>query len=133
MLTEISVFLPNEPGELAKFIKLLMDNGISINSITVAETEDYGLLLILVDKPDECIDLLNEMEYVISVSDVVAVEVNGKPSELYNISSILGNHQVNILYLYSTLIIDQAHIILRSNDNEKAQSVLKDNDYKIIE
>jgi hypothetical protein len=110
-----------------------MDNGITINSITVAETEDYGLLLILVDKPDECIDLLNEVEYVISVSDVVAIKVNGKPTELYNISSILGDHNVNILYLYSTLIIDQAHLILRSNDNEKAQNVLRDNEYEIID
>ena len=51
MITEISVFLPNNPGVLAKFIDLLINNDIHIKAITAAETPDYGLLLILVDKP----------------------------------------------------------------------------------
>ena len=58
MLKQISVFLPNEPGILAKFTKILMEKKINMRAISVAETADFGILRILVDKVEECIEVL---------------------------------------------------------------------------
>lgn len=125
MITEISVFLPNNPGVLAKFIDLLNTNDIHIKAITVAETPEYGLLLILVDNPEECIELLEENNYEISATTVLAVKLSEDLNALFDIASVLGKNSVNIEYLYMTVVSGKTLMIVRIDDNEKAQEVLK--------
>lgn len=125
MITEISVFLPNNPGVLAKFIDLLNNNDIHIKAITAAETPDYGLLLILVDKPEECIELLNENSYELSATTVLAVRFSEDLNSLFDIAKVLGDNKVNIEYLYMTVVNGDTLIIVRVNDNDKAQELLK--------
>jgi len=125
VITEISVFLPNNPGVLAKFIDLLNNNNIRIKAITVAETPDYGLLLILVDKPEECIELLEENSYEISATNVLAVKLPEELNTLFDIASVLGKNSVNIEYLYMTVVTGKTLMIVRVDDNEIAQEVLK--------
>jgi hypothetical protein len=125
MITEISVFLPNNPGVLAKFIDLLNNNNIHIKAITAAETPDYGLLLILVDKPKESIELLEENNYEISATTVLAVRFSEDLNSLFDIAKVLGDNEVNIEYLYMTVVNGETLMIVRVNDNDKAQELLK--------
>ena len=125
MITEISVFLPNNPGVLAKFIDLLSTNDINIKAMTVAETPDYGLLLILVDKPEECIELLEENNYEISATTVLAVKLSEDLNALFDIADVLGKNSINIEYLYMTVVSNSTLMIVRVDDKEKAQEVLK--------
>ena len=123
MFNQISVYIPNKPGQLANFCTYLLDNDIEIRAITVAENDEYGLILLLVDKPDECIKLLEEEDYVYSTTKVIAVKITMNESHtkgLREIAKILGNKGVNIEFLYSTLVKDESLIILRVDDNEKA-------------
>jgi len=60
MFKQISVWLPNNPGVLSRFCDVLIKHNIEIRAVTVAENEEYGLLLLLVDKPDECVEILDE-------------------------------------------------------------------------
>jgi hypothetical protein len=133
MLTEISVYLPNNPGVLAKFIKLLNKYEILIKAITVAETPDYGLLSILVDKPQECIELLKENNYEISATDVLAVKLPDDPKSLFDIANILGKNKVNIEYLYNTLVKNAILMIVRVDNNNKAQEVLNNEGFTLVE
>jgi hypothetical protein len=133
MLKQISVFLPNEPGILAKFTKILMEENINMRAISVAETADYGILRILVDKVDKCIELLNEKNYLATTTDVIAVDVPDKPGALYEIAKLLGDNSINIEYLYSTLVKEEAIIVLRIDNIDKAVDVLKKNGIKLIE
>jgi hypothetical protein len=125
MITEISVFLPNNPGVLAKFIDLLNNNDIHIKAITVAETPNYGLLLVLVDKPEECIDLLEKNNYDISATTVLAVKLSEELNKLFDVANVLGKSRVNIEYLYMTVVSGKTLMIVRVDDNDKAQEVLK--------
>lgn len=135
MLTEISIFLPNNPGVLAKLIELLNDNNINIKAITIAETPDYGLLLILVDKPNECIELLNENNYEISATEVIAVRIIKyfQNDTLFDIANILGNNNVNIEYLYMTIVSGSNLMIIRVDDTNKAEDILKKNSQILID
>lgn len=132
MLTQISVFLPDKPGILAKFIKLLMDNKIFIRAMTIAKTSEYGLLLILVDKPKECIELLEDKDYVTSTTEVIGIKLSDNPNALYDVPKTLGDNEINIEYLYSTLVKDEAFIVLRADDNEKAVNILTSNGFSLI-
>jgi hypothetical protein len=133
MLTQISVFLPNSPGVLAKFTKTLMDYRINMRAISVAETADYGILRILVDKVDDCVKILKEHNYLVSTTEVIAVDIPDKPGALHEITKILGDNNINIEYLYSTLVKAEAIIILRIDNVKKAVEVLKKVGVKLIE
>ena len=133
MLKQISVFLPNQPGILAKFTKVLMDEKINMRAISVAETADYGILRILVDKVDDCVKILKDNNYLVSTTDVIAVDIPDKPGALHEITKLLGDNNINIEYLYSTLVKEEAIIILRIDNLNKAVEVLKNKGVRLIE
>ncbi len=132
MLKQISVFLSNTPGILAKFTKVLLENSINLKALSVSETADFGILRILVDKTDECVKILKKNNYLTTLTDVVAVEVPDEPGALYEVARILGDNSVNIEYLYSTLIKENAMIVLRVDNNEKAVGILNNNGIKTL-
>ncbi|MFX1570945.1 MAG: acetolactate synthase [Promethearchaeota archaeon] len=134
-MIQLSVFLEDKPGELANFIKLLMDNKIFIRALTVAKTSEYGLILILVDKPEECINLLEEHDFLISTTSVIAVRLNDHPMALYEIPKTLGDNDINIDYFYSTLVKDESMLILRVEDTilEEAENILEKAGFTIVE
>jgi len=132
MLKQISVFLDNTPGLLAKFTKILLDNNINLRALSVSETADFGILRILVDKTDECVKVLKENNYLTTLMDVIAVEIPDKPGALHEVAKILGDNNINIEYLYSTLIKENAMIVLRVDNNEKTVGILKNNGIKTL-
>jgi hypothetical protein len=133
-INQLSVFLPNKPGQLASFFELLMENKIYIYSLTVAETEEYGLLLLLVDKPRRCFELLEEKGYLYSITEIVTVKLSNNISELYNIAKTLGSQQINIEYLYFLALKGNENgIVLKLDDNEKGIRILKEKGYHVLE
>jgi len=134
-MIQLSVLLEDKPGELANFIKLLMDNKIFIRALTVAKTSEYGLILILVDKPEQCVDLLDENNFTLSTTEVIAIRLNDSPNALYEIPKTLGDNKINIDYFYSTLVKEEALLILRIEDQiiEKALNTLKEKGFTIVE
>ena len=132
-IKQISVFLPNKPGVLGKFSKILLENNINMKAMTVAETADRGLLRMVCDKTEEAIELLKSKNYIVSVSDVLAVEIPDKPGGLYEIADILGENDVNIDYIYSsTLIKAEAIIVLKVDNTDKAIEVFRKHGFKLI-
>ncbi len=134
-MIQLSVYLEDRPGELANFIKLLMDNKIFIRALTVAKTSEYGLILTLVDNPEKCIDLLDENNFMVSTTEVIAVRLNDHPYALYEIPKTLGDNSLNINFFYSTLVKDESLLILRVDDEliEKAQNILEKAGFTIVE
>ena len=134
-MIQLSVYLEDKPGELANFIKLLMDNKIFIRALTVAKTSGYGLILVLVDNPEKCINLLEEKDFILSTTDVIAVRLNDNPNALYEIPKTLGDNQINIDYFYSTLVKEESLLILRVEDTiiEEAVKILEKTGFTIVE
>ena len=134
-MIQLSIYLEDRPGELANFIKLLMDNKIFIRALTVAKTSEYGLILVLVDNPEKCINLLEDKEFTLSTTEVIAVRLNDHPNALYEIPKTLGDNDINIDYFYSTLVKDQSMLILRVEDTiiEEAVNTLQKTGFTIVE
>lgn len=124
VLTQISVHLIDKPGELVKFTKMLHDNNISIRSITVSQVP--GLCLFIVDKTEECLDLLKN--YEITSKDVIGVLLPHNPSsseEIEKVAKILADNEVNIDFLYSSFIKKTNVLIIHVSDVDKASQALK--------
>ena len=126
MLTQISVKMPDRPGMLAEFTKMLNENNIIIRSITVSQIP--GLVLFLVNKPDECLKLLTEKGFEYSIKEVIAALLPDNPSsseEIQKVAQVLGDNNVNIDFLYSTFVKKNFLIILHVSNIDKAKEALK--------
>jgi hypothetical protein len=112
---------------LKNLCDLLLEHDIEIRALTVANSAEYALLLLLVDKPDDCIDILDKNSYSNSAEMVLAVKLKSDHNTqgLQEIAKLLGDNNINIEYIYSTLVKNEALLILRVDDNEKAKEVLK--------
>ena len=123
---QISVFLENKPGKLSDFIKVLAEKGIDLQALLIAETQDYGILRIIVDNSDEAIKLLQDGGYAFTVTDVLAVTVPDEPGSLTKILTTLADGGISIKYSYAFYSREQgkANIVLRVDDNDKAVKLL---------
>ena len=126
-INQISVFLENKSGQLAEFIKLLADNNIDIQALSIAETQDYGILRIIVDRPDDTAKLLQENNFPCKLTSVLAVTVPDTPGSLTNILSVLAENNISLEYSYAFFSREKgsACIVIRVEDNDAALDVLK--------
>lgn len=125
---QISVFLENKSGRLAQVTRALGDNQINIRALSIADTTDFGILRLIVDKPEEANSILWAEGFMVSETAVIAVEVPDRPGGLADILATLGQAGINIEYLYAFIgqSSDKAQVIFRVDDSDKAISVLQE-------
>ena len=97
-VTQISVFLENKAGRLGELCALLGLNGVNIRALTIADSEDYGVLRMIVDDHEKAVMLLKGHDCVVNVTDTVAVEVADRPGGLAGILAALAEHDVVISF-----------------------------------
>ena len=133
-ITQISVFLENTKGRLADVCSLLGTHGINIRALTIAETPEFGILRVVVDKPEEAIRLLREQKFVANLTEIVAVEVDDRPNGLGRILNILSDNDINVEYMYGFVekFSQQALLVFRFDHPDRAIEVLKKNDIRIV-
>lgn len=133
-MTQISVFLENRKGRLYEVCSLLGKNDINILALTIAETEDFGVLRIVVNKTEKALKLLKENGFVANITDVVIVEVEDKPGGLAKILKVLNDNNINIEYMHAFVKkhTDFAYMTFRFDNPDEAIKVLKKNNIKIV-
>jgi len=131
---QISIFIENRSGRLLEVTDVLGKNNINIRALSLADTSDYGILRLIVDRPDEALDVLKNANFTLSETDVIAVEVSDKPGGLSKVLNILGNAGINVEYMYAFVekSSDNAVMIFRIEDIEGAIKVLSDNNVTIL-
>lgn len=132
-IDQVSVFVENKPGRLAEMIEMLGLKGIDLRAMSIADTSDFGILRLIVDKPALALEVLRNADCVTSVTQVIAVSVEDSPGSLAKILRILADTGVGIEYAYAFLThqADKAYVIIRAEDNEKAAVVLTANGVKL--
>jgi len=125
-IKQISVFVENRTGKLADVIEALSAAGIDLRALSIADTADFGILRIIVSKPEEVANLLRERGYVIRVTEVLAVSLPDTPGSLAKVLRALSDARVNLEYTYAfvSYIKDRAYVVLRVENNERAAEAL---------
>ncbi len=124
---QISVFVENRAGGLAEITKLLAENGVDLRAMSIADTTDYGILRLIVDKPDTALAVLQDSGCLVSVTPVLAVMLPDVPGGLAKILGLLSENGVDLEYLYAfiTRKTEHAYVVLRVKDNEATEKVLE--------
>lgn len=133
-MTQISVFLENTKGRLYDVCSLLGRNGINMRAVTIAESPEFGILRMVVDKPEEAMRVLKADGFVANLTDIVTVEVPDRPGGLVNVLKVLAEHEINVEYMYGFLekCSDNALMVLRFDDPDKAIRALTENDVRVV-
>jgi len=134
-IKQISVFLDNTTGRLGEVTKTLADAQVNLRAISIADTADFGILRLIVDKNDKAVEALNTSGFTTRQTDVVAVEIEDTPGSLAKLMELFQKSQVNIEYLYASLEgqIGKAVVIFKIKDHEKGQKILSDNNIKLAD
>ena len=133
-IKQISVFVENKQGTLCGIAEALAKNGIDMNALTLADTTDFGIMRMIVTDTEKAKAVLSEQGYLVKVNEVVAVEMENKPGALSEVIAILGDAGMNIEYLYAFIAVcgKNARVVLRVEDNDKAESLLCSKGIKVV-
>ena len=125
-ITQLSLFLMNQPGQLVDAVGILSEGGANIRAMSIAESNDFGILRAIVSDTDLAVSLLKE-KYLISKTEVIAARMGDKSGSLYPILNALNEANINIEYMYAFTGtgVDEAYVVLRVNDVQTAEAVLK--------
>ena len=127
-ITQLSVFLMNQPGALVDAIKAISDAKINIRALSIAEANDFGILRIIVSDSDAVCKLLGD-QYLFSRTEVVAAKMGDRSGALYPILVVLNEANINIEYMYAFTGSgpEEAYVVFRVNDVKTAEEVLNAN------
>ncbi len=131
---QISIFLENRAGRLDAVAHLFGEAQVNIRALSLAETSDFGVLRLIVDKPAKASETLDEHNFTYSFTDVVAVEIPDKPGGLAGILDVLTENDINVEYMYAFLekATDKAVVVFRFDDIEKALAALDSNEINVL-
>jgi hypothetical protein len=134
-IKQISVFLENNAGRLGEVTGVLARAGINIRAISIADTADFGILRLIVNRSGDGVDALTRAGFTTRISDVAAVEIEDSPGSLARVMELFQKTNVNIEYLYASLegSAGKAVVILKLEDHQKGLQIIKENGLTMIE
>ena len=126
MVEQLSVFLANEKGRLARMCRLLGEAGLNMHALVVADTAEYGVARVICDRPHSARGVLERDGFAVSVTRVIAAEVPDRPGGLADILELLDSGGLNVEYLYCFFKPDCATAVdvLRVEDADRASELL---------
>ena len=133
-LKQISVFVENTSGRLAKVTKILAEKKIDIQALCIADTTDFGILRMIVNKPDEAKAVLREGGFAVKTTEVIAVSIEDAPGGLNKAMQILAESDIGIEYMYAFTEKrrNDALVILRVENNDDAAKALEKGGVPVI-
>ena len=133
-LKQLTIFVENKQGTVVAVTDILARQGINIRALSIAETEGFGILRLIVDNEAAAETILNQEGYLIKTTDVVGVKIGDAPGKLSTALKVLSEAGINVDYLYAFMARTERHayVVLRVADNAEAESVLTNAGYHII-
>lgn len=125
---QIAIFIENRSGRLAEVAGILAQEAINIRAIFVADTTDFGILRLIVDRPEQAMRALKENGFTVSTTPVVAIEMPDRPGGLWEILKRLESVGLNVEYMYAVITRsgNNAVVVFRFDDPDRAVRLLRE-------
>ena len=133
-IKQLTVFIQNKKGTVVSVTDILSKNNINLRALSIAETQDFGILRLIVNDEKAAEAVLTENGYLIKVIDVVGVKIGDEPGKLTAALDVLDKAGINVEYLYAFMARTEKHayVVLRVEDNAVAEAALVDAGFKMI-
>ena len=135
IIKQISIFVENKAGRLAEITEAIAAAGIDIRALSIADTTDFGILRLIVDKPEAAALTLKEAGLTVSITNVIAVGIDDTPGAFSVPMRILADAGIDVEYMYAFISRDtqKAYVILRVADNDIAAKALTDKGVTLLD
>ena len=133
-IKQLTAFVQNRKGTLVSVTETLAENNVNIRALSIAETQDFGMLRLIVNDEKAAEAVLAEKGFLLKVIDVVGVKIGDEPGKLTAALDVLDKADINVEYLYAFMLRTEKHayVVLRVEDNERATEVLTGAGFKMI-
>ena len=134
-MKQLSVFVENVAGSLMKVTQELVNDKINIRAISSFDTPEFGILRLIVDKPEEAVQCLKEKGFFVQTKDVIAVEIEDRMGSLNRMLGVLAEGNISISYIYSFVIRDDnaPGMVFQTEYLEEAVQILKKHGIHVID
>lgn len=133
-INQLSIFLENKKGRLNTALKLLSQENVNIRALLLADTSEFGILRLVVDKPKEGKKILEDGGFTVKYTPIIGVELEDQPGGLNKILNIIEKNNINLDYLYAFTHekTDNAILFLYAENLENLSKILKENEIRIV-
>ena len=133
-IKQLTVFVENKQGTLVDITDTLAAHDVNIRALSIAETDSFGILRLIVNDEETAEKILAEEGYLIKVIDVVGVKIGDAPGKLSAALGVLDKEGINMEYLYAFMsrTPKHAYVVLRVEDIESAEKALEDAGFHLI-
>ncbi len=133
-IKQLTVFVENKQGAMVSITDTLAENNVNLRALSIAETEDFGILRLIVNDEETAMKTLSEKGYLIKMTDVVGVKIGDAPGKLSAALDVLDKAEINVEYLYAFMARTEKHayVVLRVEDNAVAENALEEAGFHLI-
>lgn len=133
-IKQLTVFVENKQGTVVSITEILSQNNINLRALSIAETEAFGVLRLIVNDEDAAVKALTEAGYLLKVTEVVGVKIGDAPGKLSAVLRVLDGKNINVEYMYAFMARTEKHayVVIRVEDNELAETTLEEAGFHII-
>ncbi len=133
-LKQLTVFVPNRQGSLVAITKSLAEHNVNLRALSIADTEEFGILRLIVNDTETAHRILTEEGYLLKLTDVVGVKIGDAPGKLSDALEVLDEKNINMEYLYAFMSRTEKHayVVLRVADNAAAEAALEEAGFHMI-
>ena len=133
-MKQLTVFVENKQGALVSITEALSAENINIRALSIAETEEFGILRLIVNDVPAAEKVLTEAGYLIKMTDVVGVKIGDEPGKLSSALKVLDQNNINMEYLYAFMLRTERHayVVIRVEDNHAAETALENAGFHLV-
>ena len=133
-IRQLTVFVENKQGTIVSVTDILAKNNVNIRALSIAETEDFGILRLIVNNEATAGKTLEEAGFLLKITEVIGVKIGDAPGKLTAALKVLDDANVNVEYLYAFMARTEKHayVVLRVEENAEAENILVNAGFHLI-
>ena len=126
-IKQLTIFVENKPGAVVAITDLLAANNVNLRALSIADTEDFGILRLIVNEEEIAEKALRDAGYLIKITPVIGVKIGDAPGKLSAALKVMDAAGINVDYLYAFMTRTEKHayVVLRVQDNEAAEAAIE--------
>ncbi len=130
---QISIFIENKKGKLAEATRFIASHNVNLRALSIADTQDFGILRIICEDPDNANEVLKEGGFLTTVTKVLAAKISDEPGSLASLLEVLSESNVMVEYTYAFVSPKAgACMIIRVDDRQMAAAALAGAGIKVV-
>ncbi len=131
-IKQLSIFLENKSGRLTEVLETLGHEKICILALSIADTSEYGILRLIVSKPDEALHLLKERNFSVNQTDVIGIETPVEAGSFAHVLKCFSAESISIEYMYAFAYNEKGIMVLRTDNQEKSLKLVEKNRFQLV-